>query len=89
MTRHSGQIIDVLDMVEHEPGFLQVSSWVHPSNKVNTGGRSYLTHLEDEDFVIVSALPWKHISLDEGLGRTSSHLANAIHGISVPDVLEV
>ena len=89
MTRHSSLVTHALDMVEHEPRVLQVSSWLHPSDKVNTGGWSDLTHLEDKDFVIVSTLPREHISLDEEPGRTSSHLPDAIHGISAPDVLEV
>ena len=76
-------------MVKHEPRVLQVSSWLHPSDKVNIGGRSYFTHLEDKDFVVVSTLPQKHVLLDEGLGRTSSHLMDAIHGISAPNVCEV
>ena len=76
-------------MVEHESRVLQVSSWLHPSHKVNIGGWSDLTHLEDKDFVVVNTLPREHILLDKGPGRTSSHLADAIHGISASDVLEV
>jgi hypothetical protein len=39
VTRHCGPFFDTLDMVKHEPSVLEISSWLHALDEVNTTSR--------------------------------------------------
>jgi hypothetical protein len=40
VTRHCGPFFDTLDMVKHDPSVLEISSWLHALDEVNTTSRS-------------------------------------------------
>jgi hypothetical protein len=62
VTHHSGPLLDMLDMVKHEPCILEISSWLHALDEVHTTSRSVFQHLEDVHLVL--ALTWKDVAVD-------------------------
>jgi hypothetical protein len=52
VTHHSGPLLDMLDMVKHEPCILEISSWLHVHDKVHTTSRSVYQHLEDVHLIL-------------------------------------
>jgi hypothetical protein len=62
VTGHCGPLLDMLDMVKHEPYILQISSWLHAFDEVHTASRSVYQHLEYKDLILAS--PWKDLAME-------------------------
>jgi hypothetical protein len=78
--RHSRPLLDILDMVKHEPRILQISSWLHALDEVHTTSRSVFQHLEDIHLFL--ALTWKNVAMDVLNCGVRFHSHDAIIGSS-------
>jgi hypothetical protein len=74
--RHSGPLLDILDMVILEPCILEISSWLHALDEVHTTSRSVYQHLEDVHLIL--ALTWKDVGVDVLNSGVPLHTHDAI-----------
>jgi hypothetical protein len=46
MASHGGPMLDLLDVIKHDPRVLQISSGLHSFDQVHSGSGPHLEHLE-------------------------------------------
>jgi hypothetical protein len=76
---HGGPILDMLDVIKHDPRVFQISSGLHPIDQVHPGSRPHLGHLENKYLVGIRALTRELVLLNIGLVATASERGDAVH----------
>jgi hypothetical protein len=76
---HGGPKLYTLDVIEHDPHVLQISSRLHSFDQVYPGYGPYLRHLENKHLVRVQALAQELVLLNVSLVTTTSERGNAVH----------
>jgi hypothetical protein len=79
MASHGGPMLDMLDMIVHDPCVFQISSGLHSFDQVHPGSEPYLGHLENKYLVRVRALSRELVLLNVGLVATASEHGDAVH----------
>jgi hypothetical protein len=77
-------MLDTLDMIEHD----QISSGLHPIDKVHPRSEPHLGHLENKYLVRVRALTRELVLLNIGPVATASERGNAVHdpkSLNIPE----
>jgi hypothetical protein len=72
-------MLDTLDVIEHDPCVLQISSGLHSFDQVHPRSGPHLEHLENKHLVQIRALPRELVFLNVGPVATTSKHGDAIH----------
>jgi hypothetical protein len=83
---HCSPFLDPLDMVKYEPSVLEISSWLHALDEVDTTSSSVYQHLEDVHLIL--ALTWKDVAVDVLNYGVPLHSHDAIMGPLLPPLLD-
>jgi hypothetical protein len=72
-------MLDTLDVIEHDPRVLQISSGLYSFDQVYPGSGPHLKHLENKHLVGVRAMSRELVLMNVGLVAIASEHGDAIH----------
>jgi hypothetical protein len=72
-------MLDMLDVIKHDPRILQISSRLHSFDQMHPRSRPHFGHLENKHLIRVRAMFWKLVLLNVGLVAIASEHSNAVH----------
>jgi hypothetical protein len=76
---HGGPMLDMLDVIEHDPRVFQISSGLHSIDQVHPGSGPHVEHLENKHLVGVRALTHELILLNVGPVAIASERGDAVY----------
>jgi hypothetical protein len=81
-------MLDTLDVIEHDPRVLQISTGLHSFDQVYPRSGPHLGHLENKHLFGVRALSQEFVLLNVGPVATASEHGNAVHDPKSSNILE-
>jgi hypothetical protein len=78
---HDGLMLDILDVIEHDPLIFQISFGLHLFDQVHPGSEPHPGHIENKHLVQVRALSRELILLNIGPVATASKHGDAVHDL--------
>jgi hypothetical protein len=81
-------MLDTLDVIEHDPRILQISTRLHSFDQVHPRSGPHLGHLENKHLVGVRALSRELVLMNVGLVAIASEYGNAVHDPKSSNILK-
>ena len=88
MTCHGCPLFHSLNMVEHHPSALKITSCLHALHEVYTTTRANLGHFKDKDLILVGPLTWELTLLNKGPLTSTVQLRYAINDPKLPEMFK-
>lgn len=79
MASHSRLILDMLELVKHNPSIVKISTTLHLFRSIHTKSIPHLWHLEDINLISIQTLAMKHVFLNKSSIAATFEHGNAIH----------